>query len=515
MKKILFLLLCSVVMYGQVPADATPIENIQLTNNVISNGAPFVSVQESSGVVNKITKTELQDAFYFATASALPVVGITDKLYITRDDNKLYRFNGTIYVPLSADISGKEDIANKQNSLAVDATNLKYPTVTAVNAGLATKQNTISGTTNVVPKFNTGGLVNSTILEDANGVLIQGDYVGANIAPLIIRNTAANTAANISQIWQNSTGTAVGTLRSDGFFSATGSMNSPVFVATSSGSANLNIFRLNGQNGTGVFFPPTNILAFSTNAVERLRIHSSGRFSFGSTTDDGVNIAQFNGTVKASPAVTSDQLATLGQVNTVDANNVKLTGFQEITGLKSYRPASGATGLQVIATAGATGVGVLSDSQTTGYTAFRANTNGTGFNFEGQNNGTTTYTVDKLGVVTLVGGTTLNNAVPRSQLLYNSQTITANKTVTIAEFVNNNELILSVDATSGNITVTLPTFNDLRGYKVTVKKMDSSANSVLITGVDGINIDGAATLVISGQYGTATVGANLAQYIIL
>ena len=33
-------------------------------------------------------------------------------------------------------ISGKEDVANKQNSLATDVTNTKYPTVTAVKAGL-------------------------------------------------------------------------------------------------------------------------------------------------------------------------------------------------------------------------------------------------------------------------------------------------------------------------------------------------------------------------------------------
>ncbi len=43
-------------------------------------------------------------------------------------------------------IAGKEDVANKQNSLAVDATNTKYPTVTAVNTGLATKLNLTGGT---------------------------------------------------------------------------------------------------------------------------------------------------------------------------------------------------------------------------------------------------------------------------------------------------------------------------------------------------------------------------------
>ena len=43
-------------------------------------------------------------------------------------------------------IAGKEDVANKQNSLAADGTNTKYPTVTAVNAGLALKLNLTGGT---------------------------------------------------------------------------------------------------------------------------------------------------------------------------------------------------------------------------------------------------------------------------------------------------------------------------------------------------------------------------------
>jgi hypothetical protein len=41
-------------------------------------------------------------------------------------------------------IDGKEDKTNKQNDLTADVTNLKYPTVTAVNTGLATKQNTLT-----------------------------------------------------------------------------------------------------------------------------------------------------------------------------------------------------------------------------------------------------------------------------------------------------------------------------------------------------------------------------------
>lgn len=45
---------------------------------------------------------------------------------------------------LQTALDGKEDISNKQNSLNADATNTKYPTVTAVNDGLADKQKKLS-----------------------------------------------------------------------------------------------------------------------------------------------------------------------------------------------------------------------------------------------------------------------------------------------------------------------------------------------------------------------------------
>jgi hypothetical protein len=49
------------------------------------------------------------------------------------------------------------------------------------------------------------------------------------------------------------------------------------------------------------------------------------------------------------------------------------------------------------------------------------------------------------------------------------------------------------------------------GYKV-IKKMDSSANSVLIQGVGGINIDGSSSLVVTGQYSKSSVGADAKIY---
>jgi hypothetical protein len=40
----------------------------------------------------------------------LPTTGIAGKIYVTNDDNKIYRWNGTIYQPLAVtDISGKQN----------------------------------------------------------------------------------------------------------------------------------------------------------------------------------------------------------------------------------------------------------------------------------------------------------------------------------------------------------------------------------------------------------------------
>ena len=196
MKKILLLLLISVATYGQVPADATPLENIQITNNTTDNSATKVVVQSANNVFNTVLKTDLQDAFYFATASALPVTGITDKLYITRDNNKLYRFNGTIYQELTTDISGKEDISNKSSSYTVSSTTT-YPNTKALVDGLNTRVTTAGTTGNIQRIVGTNQLGNSALTD--NGTSVQSalplTVTGAITGTTIVK--AGATATNI------------------------------------------------------------------------------------------------------------------------------------------------------------------------------------------------------------------------------------------------------------------------------------------------------------------------------
>lgn len=66
--------------------------------------------------------------------------------------------------------------------------------------------------------------------------------------------------------------------------------------------------------------------------------------------------------------------------------------------------------------------------------------------------------------------------------------------------------VLLVDASSAAVTVDLPAISTLAtGKTYTVKKIDSSANTVTIDGDGSETIDGALTVVIASQYDSVTV----------
>ena len=93
--------------------------------------------------------------------------------------------------------------------------------------------------------------------------------------------------------------------------------------------------------------------------------------------------------------------------------------------------------------------------------------------------------------------------------------ITANRTVTIADFTSNGELDIFVDATSATVTVTLPTAALMAGYKINVIKTDVSVNSVTVKGAGTTNINMANTLVLATQYQSTTIKSNSTQYYVV
>ncbi len=80
---------------------------------------------------------------------------------------------------------------------------------------------------------------------------------------------------------------------------------------------------------------------------------------------------------------------------------------------------------------------------------------------------------------------------------------------------NSPHQIIIADATSGAITVTLPAVGKMTNYQVTVKKVDSTANTVTVDGESAETIDEVATQVISTQYEALTLASDGTEWWII
>ncbi len=81
-------------------------------------------------------------------------------------------------------------------------------------------------------------------------------------------------------------------------------------------------------------------------------------------------------------------------------------------------------------------------------------------------------------------------------------------TITSSQSLDETYHTLICDATSGAITLTLPAASGCSGRIYRIKKVDSSANSVIIDGNGAETIDGAANYTISVQYGATVIQSN-------
>ena len=127
---------------------------------------------------------------------------------------------------------------------------------------------------------------------------------------------------------------------------------------------------------------------------------------------------------------------------------------------------------------------------------------------------------DQLDLFTLTGGITIkankigiNTTGPKATLdinggvAYRIETKTANYTLTSSDYT-----VLG-DANAGAITLSLPTAVGIAGVVYVIKKVDPTANTVTINCSGAQTIDGAATSVISLQYGRITVQSNNATWL--
>ena len=120
--------------------------------------------------------------------------------------------------------------------------------------------------------------------------------------------------------------------------------------------------------------------------------------------------------------------------------------------------------------------------------------------------GNTTITLG--GTTTQVGNLTLNN-VSINGFKTTLQTRTANYTATLIDGT-----ILG-NASTGNITITLPTSVGATGRTYAIKKIDSSANVVIIATTSSQTIDAFTTEILARQFDAVQVQSDGANWVII
>ena len=127
--------------------------------------------------------------------------------------------------------------------------------------------------------------------------------------------------------------------------------------------------------------------------------------------------------------------------------------------------------------------------------------------------GNTTLTLGS--TTSSVGNLTLNNVTISSGSISNVA-ITSNLVTKTANYsaAAGDETILA-NASTGNVTITLPTAASISGKVYIVKKIDSTANSVIIATTSSQTIDGNTTRTFTSQYTGAQVQSDGSNWYIL
>jgi hypothetical protein len=106
----------------------------------------------------------------------------------------------------------------------------------------------------------------------------------------------------------------------------------------------------------------------------------------------------------------------------------------------------------------------------------------------------------------VVDNTTGADTISHGNLGYTDRRIT--RGVTASATATANDDLVWADATSGAVTVTLPAASGRRGRTITVKKVDTSANSVTIARTGSDTIDGGTSYVLAAQNKYATLASD-------
>lgn len=91
----------------------------------------------------------------------------------------------------------------------------------------------------------------------------------------------------------------------------------------------------------------------------------------------------------------------------------------------------------------------------------------------------------------------------------------ATSTKTTSYTIGASDTVIFANATSNNVTVTLPAASSLAGYRFYIKRIDNSANSCMIARSGSDTIDGQTSISVDFQYTSLTVVSNGSAWYII
>ena len=264
MKKIIFLLLCTVSIYGQTYQNPT------------------------YGTVTEKTNTTDNTPAYFVTSQ-------TDGVH------------------KKTPASTVEKTANKQNSLEVDGTGTKYPTVDAVRTHTTSTDNPHNVTKNQV------GLSNVDNTSDVNKPISTATQTALNLKQNTLTNPITGIVSNNtvpksdgaggmgnSLIYDNGTSVGIGTTAPEELLHLKNSSNTYSLIESTGNSNVAGIqFKTPSLNwyirSLGGALSPNNYLSFvSGSGHNGMLLSPNGRLLLNTTIDDGSTNLQVNGSISAT-----------------------------------------------------------------------------------------------------------------------------------------------------------------------------------------------------------------------
>jgi hypothetical protein len=283
------------------------------TKSLTSSNTILTAVNAASGTISaSVLPSYVDDVLNFANLAALPVAGETGKIYVTEDNNKTYRWSGSVYVEISSSATAGE---------ALKLTNAR----TISTTGDATYSVSFDGSANVSSAI-TLATVNSNV----------GAFGGAGSIPVV----TVNAKGQITAVSTNSIGNELIAIQSlsdtPGFLKKTGDgtysidINSYLSLA---GGTLTGALIATSFSGVGTALTALNASNISTGTINAARLPAAYLPLTGGTVSSAVLIqsaTQFNGFAVSNGSFTVAQLQGSSAVNDNGALTLRNTNTATI-----------------------------------------------------------------------------------------------------------------------------------------------------------------------------------------